>query len=133
MALESLAKFHDTSAAEGLIKEHLKTILAGLNERDVSIRRRALDILYIMCTPATADKIVNKLLNQTEEHDVQIKEELTLRIAILAEKFADNLIWYIDVVVRLVSSAGDYITDEIWHRIIQIITGFGSEPNIPIQ
>ena len=133
LALESLAKFHDTPAAEGLIKEHLKTILGALHERDVSIRRRALDILYIMCTQATAGKIVEKLLNQTEEHDVQIKEELTLRIAILAEKFADNLIWYIDVVVRLVSNAGDYITEEIWHRIIQIITGFGDEPNIPIQ
>lgn len=131
--MESLAKFHNTPAADGIIEEHLKTILSALNEKDVSIRRRALDILYIMCTQATASKIVEKLLSYTEEHDVQIKEELTLRIAILAEKFADNLVWYIDIVVKLVSTAGDYITEEIWHRILQIITGFGKEPNISVQ
>lgn len=41
-----------------------------------------------------------------------------LKIAILAEKYADDLIWYIDVVVRLVNSSGDYVTDDIWYRII---------------
>ena len=43
------------------------------------------------------------MLAYTEEWaDLQIKEELVLKIAIVAEKYADNLIWYIDVVVRLV-------------------------------
>lgn len=68
------------------------------------------------------------MLAYTEEWaDLQIKEELVLKIAIMAEKYADNLIWYIDVVVRLVQSSGDYVTDDIWHRIVQMIIGFGKE------
>ena len=42
-----------------------------------------------------------------------------LKIAILAEKFAEDLIWYIDVVIKLTStSAADFVTDDIWYRII---------------
>ena len=55
-----------------------------------------------MCTPNIASKIVEELLAYTEEWaDTTIKEELVLKIAILAERYADDLIWYIDVVVRL--------------------------------
>jgi len=134
LALEAISKFSDTAHAENLIQEHLKTILKLLRDNDISIRRRALDILYIMCSPSTAPRIVEELINYSDEPDLSIKEELVLKIAILAEKFADDLIWYIDVVVRLITNSGDYITDDIWYRIIQIITGFvGKEPSQDLQ
>lgn len=50
--------------------------------------------------------------------DASIKEELVLKIAILAERYAEDLVWYVDVVIRLVGSSGDYVTDDIWFRII---------------
>lgn len=119
--------------AESMINEHLKTILLSLKDNDISIRRRALDILYLMCTPSTANRIVDELLKFTEDADLQIKEELVLKIAILTENFADNLLWYIDTVVKLVSTSGDYITEDIWYRIIQIITGFGKDQEPELQ
>lgn len=86
---------------------------------DISIKRRALDLLYLMCTEKTSTRIVEELLGYAEEWaDIQIKEELVLKIAILAERFAENLIWYIDIVVRLVNSSGEYVTEDIWFRII---------------
>lgn len=86
---------------------------------DISIKRRALDLLYLMCSQVTAPKIVEELLDYSEEWaDSLIKEELVLKIAILAERYAENLIWYIDVVVRLVGTSGDFVTDDIWYRII---------------
>ena len=86
---------------------------------DISIKRRALDLLYLMCTEKTSTRIVEELLGYAEEWaDIQIKEELVLKISILAERFAENLIWYIDIVVRLVNSSGEYVTEDIWFRII---------------
>jgi AP-2 complex subunit alpha len=32
-----------------------------------------------------------------------------------------------------VSSSGDFVTEDIWFRIIQMITGFGKEINPAIQ
>jgi len=54
----------------------------------------------------------------------------------LAEKFALNLNWYVDVIVKLITteSAGDYVSDEIRYRVYQILTGFGdAEPNYELQ
>lgn len=119
---------------EDLVEKHLSTILKSLKSNDISIKRRALDLLYLMCTQNTSKRIVEELLEYTEEKaDLVIKEELVLKIAILAEKFADNLIWYIDSVIKLISSSGDYVTDDIWFRIIQMIVGFGKESNSELQ
>ena len=133
LALESMCKFNSTSASVKIMTDHLPTILKSLRDNDISIRRRALDILYLMCTNQTAAKIVEDLMQYVDESDLLFREELVLKIAILAEKFADDLQWYIDVVVRLVSSSGEYVTDDIWFRIIQIITGFGTEASPDLQ
>jgi len=74
-------------------------VLNSLKDQDISIRRRALDILYLMCTQKLAPRIVNQLLSYMNESDLDFKEELVLKIAILAEKFAVNLEWYIDVII----------------------------------
>ena len=36
-----------------------------------------------------------------------------LKIAILAEKFATDYSWYVDVILNLIRVAGDYIADEV--------------------
>jgi len=54
-------------------------------------------------------------------NDPLMRDDLVLKIAILAEMFAENLIWYVDVVVKLIQNAE--VENDIWYRIIQIITG----------
>ena len=59
---------------------------------------------------------------------------MVLKIAILAEKYAENLTWYIDVIIKLIEYAGDYVAEDIWYRVAQIITGFGeADPNYTLQ
>lgn len=50
-----------------------------------------------------------------------------MKVAILAEKFAVNLSWYIDVIIKLIEYAGDYTSDDLWFRVAQMVTGFASE------
>ena len=52
-------------------------------------------------------------------------EEMVLKVAILAEKFAINLSWYIDVIIKLIEYAGDYVDEDLWFRVAQMVTGFG--------
>ena len=47
-------------------------------------------------------------------------------MAILTEKFAPNLSWYIDVIIKLIEYAGDYVDEDLWFRVAQIVTGFSS-------
>ena len=44
-----------------------------------------------------------------------------LKIAILAEIFAPDSSWYVDTMLNLVRWAGDYVSEEVWHRVIQVI------------
>ena len=45
-------------------------------ERDVSVRQRAIDLLYAMCDHANAQTIVEELLRYLEKADYSIRETL---------------------------------------------------------
>jgi hypothetical protein len=42
-------------------------------------------------------------------------------VAILAEKYATDYTWYVDVILNLIRIAGDYVSEEVWYRVIQIV------------
>merc|ERR1719494_903705 len=117
--MSRLAKIPSTHT---MIKQHLKTIQYSLDDLDISIRRRALDLLYSIADGENIKDIVDHFLTYLETAHYGIREELVLKIAILAEKFASDLKWYVTVVLELVALADKYISDDVWHRIIQIVT-----------
>jgi AP-2 complex subunit alpha len=137
LALETMARLsHNEVISSYLMREHMNTIIYSLRDPDASIRRRALDLIFALCDQDSATNVVNELLVYLNENDYSLKEELVLKIAILAEKFALNLNWYVDVIVKLITTeaAGDYVSDEMRFRVYQILTGFGeSEPNFELQ
>lgn len=54
--------------------------------------------------------------------DAAIREEMVLKIAVLAERYATDLRWYVDTVLQLIHLAGDYVADDVWHRVVQVRT-----------
>mmetsp|Transcript_3951 Transcript_3951/g.14937 ORF Transcript_3951/g.14937 Transcript_3951/m.14937 type:complete len:1073 (-) Transcript_3951:55-3273(-) len=124
LALDTMSRLafteHDTVV--DAIRRKQNTILLALKDPDISIRRRALDLLYSMCNTNNAGQIVGELLDYCALADYAIREELVLKIAILAEKYATDLEWYVDVMLTLISQSGDFASPEIWYRIVQIVT-----------
>ena len=84
------------------------------------MRQRAVDLLYAMCDRTNAEKIVHEMLGYLEAADYSIREEMVLKTAILAEKYATDYNWYVDVILQLIRVAGDYVSEEVWHRVIQV-------------
>jgi AP-2 complex subunit alpha len=122
LALESLSKLNGVGmkAAQeaNIVKTNLPTFLGNLREKDISIRKRALDTLFCLCTSEVAAEVINELLDHLQEdNDYELMEEMVLKIAILSEKFAPNLSWYIDVIIRLIEYAGDYVDEDLWFRV----------------
>ena len=97
------------------VKRNRPQIAESLHDPDISIRRRALDLLYGMCDSSNAQDVVHELLEYLVVSDFAIREELVLKIAILAEKYAPTQRWYVDVVLALMDKAGDFVSDDIWH------------------
>lgn len=120
MTMAKLAQL-DGGSAEG-VKKHQATVLVSLKDADISVRRRALDLLFVMCDSDNAERIVDELVNHLVLADAAIREEMVLKIAILAEKYATDLRWYVDTILKLISISGDHVSDPIWHRVVQIVT-----------
>lgn len=122
LGLEAMT--HLAARAETLdpIKQHQGIIIGSLKDRDISVRRKGLDLLYSMCDHANARTIVGELLQYLQNADFAIREEMVLKIAILTEKYATDVQWYVDISLRLIAMAGDHVSDEVWHRVIQIVT-----------
>ena len=104
------------------IKQHQDIIIGSLKDRDISVRRKGLDLLYSMCDASNARAIVGELLRFLQNADFAIREEMVLKIAILTEKYATDVQWYVDISLRLIAMAGDHVSDEVWQRVIQIVT-----------
>ena len=122
LGLEAMTHLAARSETLEPIKKHQVTIIASLRDRDISVRRKALDLLYSMCDPTNAQPIVSELLKYLQSADFAIREEMVLKIAILTEKYATEFQWYVDISLRLISMAGDHVSDEVWQRVIQIVT-----------
>ena len=124
LALDGMAKLSKYSNGNKIMKDHSQIILTSLRDSDVSIRRRALDLLFLICTPETVKMICKELLIYFREDDPQLKEDITLKIAILSERFAPDYLWYIDCCLKMLEVAGDYAPEDIVYRIVQMVCGF---------
>uniref|UniRef100_A0A0R3RU39 AP-2 complex subunit alpha n=1 Tax=Elaeophora elaphi TaxID=1147741 RepID=A0A0R3RU39_9BILA len=122
LALESMCLLATSEFSHEAVKRHQETIINSLKtERDVSVRQRAVDLLYAMCDRSNAAEIVFEMLSYLETADYSIREEMVLKVAILAEKYATDYTWYVDVILKLIRIAGDYVSEEVWYRVIQIV------------
>lgn len=122
LGLLTMAKLAQLEGSAESIKKHQATVLVSLKDADISVRRRALDLLFVMCDTDNAERIVDELVAHLVLADAAIREEMVLKIAILAEKYATDLRWYVDTILKLISISGDHVSDQIWHRVVQIVT-----------
>ncbi|XP_060797855.1 AP-2 complex subunit alpha-2 [Neoarius graeffei] len=122
LALESMCTLASSEFSHEAVKTHIDTVINALKtERDVSVRQRAVDLLYAMCDRSNAKQIVAEMLSYLETADYSIREEIVLKVAILAEKYAVDYTWYVDTILNLIRIAGDYVSEEVWYRVIQIV------------
>ncbi|XP_053515616.1 AP-2 complex subunit alpha-1 isoform X1 [Artibeus jamaicensis] len=123
LALESMCTLASSEFSHEAVKTHIDTVINALKtERDVSVRQRAADLLYAMCDRSNAKQIVSEMLRYLETADYAIREEIVLKVAVLAEKYAVDYSWYVDTILNLIRIAGDYVSEEVWYRVLQIVT-----------
>lgn len=122
LALESMCSLATSELSHEAVKKHQEVVILSMKmEKDVSVRQQAVDLLYAMCDKSNAEEIVQEMLNYLETADYSIREEMVLKVAILAEKYATDYTWYVDVILNLIRIAGDYVSEEVWYRVIQIV------------
>ncbi|KAI0825123.1 Adaptor protein complex AP-2 alpha subunit [Trametes gibbosa] len=122
LGLDTMAHLAARTDNLSAIKNHQGTIILSLRDKDISVRRRALDLLYSMCDVDNSELIVGELLRYLKVADYGLREEMVLKIAVLTEKYAGTYKWYVDTILELLSAAGDHVGEEVWYRVVQIVT-----------
>ena len=75
-------------------EQHQMSVIECLEDRDETLQRRTLDLLYKMTNPMNVQFITEKLLHFLRgTTDPFLKEDLTTKVCRLAERYAPNNLW----------------------------------------
>ncbi|ODQ82814.1 hypothetical protein BABINDRAFT_164550 [Babjeviella inositovora NRRL Y-12698] len=123
LTLDALIKLTSRGGkvAQENTSKQLSVILHLLEDKDISVRRKALDLIYTLTSAATVETVVEHLTKYFHTADYTLRPELAVKIAVLCENFATDAVWYVTTMLRLISVAGTHVSREIWERIIQIL------------
>ncbi|KAF6008523.1 hypothetical protein HII13_003846 [Brettanomyces bruxellensis] len=119
-ALMQIAARGDSESV-GAISRHFDLIFTLLRDRDVSIRRRALDLVYMAANSTNIEHVCTQLLEYLAIAEFSIKSEVAVKVALLAEKYATDASWFVVTILRLLALAGNYVDEDVWHRMAQIV------------
>ncbi|MCI04320.1 AP-2 complex subunit alpha-1-like, partial [Trifolium medium] len=83
---ENMTRMLMVTDVQDIIKRHQAQIITSLKDPDIRLY-----LLYGMCDVTNAKDIVEELLQYLSTAEFAMREELSLKAAILAEKFAPDL------------------------------------------
>lgn len=120
VALNTLCKVVDRDAQA--IHRHRNTIVDCLKDADISIRRRALDLIYALVTSKNVKDLVTELLNYLAltSGDKEFKADLTEKICVVVERYAVSPKWHIDTIVQVLITAGKYARPHVVTDLIAL-------------
>lgn len=103
------------------VQRHRNTILECLRDPDISIRRRALDLSFMLINEGNVRVLVRELLAFLEVADNEFKPAMTTQIGIAADRFAPNKRWHADTILRVLKLAGNYVKEQILSSFVRLI------------
>ena len=110
----------DTAA----IQRHRNTIVECLKDLDVSIRRRALDLIYALVTKSNVKTLAKELLTYLAltSGDSDFKADLTDKIVLVVEKYAPSRQWHIETISAVLVTAGTLTKENVSTDLILLIS-----------
>ncbi len=94
---------------------HQEKIIECLENPDMTLKTRTLDLLVRMTNEDNVEAIVEKLMENLDKipNDSKIKKDLVGNIAELVDQFSPSKTWFVRTMNKLFDHAGDLITPEI--------------------
>lgn len=126
LALDMLARVARVDGHADLQRYH-DIVIMSLSEGDMSMRKRALAVIFAITDSANVEYVVEELLSALSTAESEMREELVVKTAILAERYQENIKWYLDSMIAMIAIAGDHVAEAVWYRVVQVVT---NEPDV---
>jgi AP-1 complex subunit gamma-1 len=104
------------------VQRHRSTIVDCLKDPDVSIKKRAMELCFALINGNNIRGMVKELLFFLEKCDPEFKADVSSSLVLSAEKHAPNKRWHIDTVLKVLTTAGNYVRDDVVSSLIQLIS-----------
>lgn len=119
VALNTLLKVIETEPTA--VQRHRATIIDCLQDSDISIRRRALELSFALINEQNVRVLVRELLAFLENADTEFRTNLVSQIAVAAERFSPNRRWHIDTIIRALKLAGGYAKENVLSAFLTLV------------
>jgi AP-1 complex subunit gamma-1 len=120
VALNTLSKVVTKDAAA--VQRHRNTIVDCLKDPDVSIRQRALELIYQLVNEGNVAMLVREMLNYLVVAPQEHKAAICSKIMAVVENYAPSRRWRLDTLITMLSIAGQVADDSIPNAVVHYIT-----------
>ncbi|CAL1527635.1 unnamed protein product [Lymnaea stagnalis] len=120
VALNTLLRV--VSADYNAVQRHRTTIVDCLKDPDISIRRRAIELSFALINHNNVRGMMKELLLFLETCDPEFKSDCCSNIVTAAAKYSPNKRWHIDTVLKVLTTAGNYIKGDVVTIAIQLVS-----------
>ena len=103
------------------VQKHRAVILEFLKDNDISLQKRALDLIYLIINKNNLKKITKECLIFLPKADDEIKFELTKKLQDSIVKYSLSYKWEIDSLIKMVINSKGKIYEEVLSQIINAI------------
>lgn len=103
------------------LQRHRNVILECIRDDDDSIRRKALDLVFVLVNPRNSKDIITELVEYLKVCDSSFRKELTDKACILIQKISPEPLWYIDLLLVIISECGECVSEDACRALILTI------------
>ncbi len=120
VALNTLSKVVNTNFSA--VQRHRSTIVDCLKDSDISIRRRALDLVYALVNRKNIRPLVGELLGYLLVADEELRPDITAKLCMVTGRFAPSKKWHVDTILRVMLLAGQYIPENVIGDTVALVS-----------
>ena len=107
------------------VTKQSRPIIVGncLKDVDVSIRRRALDLIYALVTKSNVKTLAKELLTYLAltTGDNEFKTDLTDKICVVVDRYAPSKHWHVETIIAVLTTAGSLTKENVATDLILLI------------
>lgn len=103
------------------VQRHRNTVVECLKDVDISIRRRALELIYALVNKQNIRTLARELINFLMVADYEFRSDLTTKICSVTERFSPNIAWHVDTIIRVMKISGNYVSHQTTFNLLALI------------
>lgn len=93
IALGALCTLCESADMASALQPALPQVVGCLSDSDPGVKKRAIDLLVNVCDQSSIEDVAAQLLRQLPLANADVRGDLVVKVAILAERYAPSLAW----------------------------------------